>query len=267
MKITALLFLLLASLTYLGCEKDFDSVVDQTPSNFQVIGVRTIDSVRYIPGDSLVLLTVTFNNSSDLRSVFADIYASDGNKLNQNSFSLLDNGKTENGDFSAGDNTYSNKFPLSQFYPNGIYTIKYFAEDKSKSVRQVAVQNFKFDNGQTNIAPVISNLVAPDSAKIDTIKILILLSIKAEDQNGRSDIESVFFNSFIPPNGNPSSSNPFIMHDDGINGDLTPGDGIYSLIIELPPAGVTEGNYRWEFQARDRGKKLSNLILHNIVIY
>ena len=267
MKITILLFLLLASLTYLGCEKDFDSVIDQTPANFQVIGVRTIDSVRYIPGDSLVLLTVTFNSSSDLRTVFVDIFASDGNKLNQNSFSLLDNGKTENGDFSAGDNTYSNKFPLSQFYPNGIYTIKYFAEDKNNSVKQVAVQNFKYDNGQANIAPVISNLVAPDSAKIDTIKTLIFLSVKAEDQNGQSDIESVFFNSFIPPNGTPSSNNPFILHDDGVNGDQTLGDGIYSLIIELPPTGVTTGNYRWEFQARDRGKKLSNIIIHNIVIY
>ena len=267
MKITILLFLILASLTYLGCEKNFDSVVDQTPSNFQVIGVRTIDSVRYIPGDSLVLLSVTFNSSNDLLSVFVDIFASDGNKLNQNSFSLLDNGKAENGDFSAGDNTYSNKYPLNQMYPNGIYTIKYFAEDKNNSIKQVAVQNFKYDNGQANIAPVISNLVAPDSAKIDTIKTLIFLSVKAEDQNGQSDIESVFFNSFIPPNGSPSSNNPFIMHDDGINGDQTPGDGIYSLLIELPPVGVTKGNYRWEFQARDRGKKLSNLILHNIVIY
>ncbi len=179
----------------------------------------------------------------------------------------MDNGKAENGDFSAGDNTYSNKFPLSQFYPNGVYTIKYFAEDKNSSVKQVAVQNFKYDNGQANIAPIISNLVAPDSAKIDTIKTLIFLSVKAEDQNGQSDIESVFFNSFIPPNGTPSSNNPFILHDDGVNGDQTLGDGIYSLIIELPPTGVTTGNYRWEFQARDRGKKLSNIIIHNIVIY
>ena len=179
MKITVLLFLLLGSLTYLGCEKDFDSVIDQTPANFQVIGVRTIDSIRYIPGDSLVLLTVTFNSSRDLRSVFVDIFASDGNKLNQNSFILLDNGKAENGDFSAGDNTYSNKFPLSQFYPNGVYTIKYFAEDKNSSVKQVAVQNFKYDNGQANIAPIISNLVAPDSAKIDTIKTLIFSLCKS----------------------------------------------------------------------------------------
>lgn len=267
MKKSVLPFLFVLLLIFFGCEKDFDSVVDQTPSTFQVTGVRTIDSVRYLASDSLVLLTITFNNSNDLRTVFTDIYASNGSKLNKNSFSLLDNGKIENGDFVAGDNTYSNKFPLSQFYPNGIYTIKYFAENKNNSVKQVAIQNFKYDNGQNNLAPVISNLVAPDSSKIDTIKTLIFLSVKTEDQNGQNDIELVFFNSFIPPNGNPSSNNPFIMHDDGINGDQTANDGIYSLIIELPPTGVTKGNYRWEFQARDRGKKLSNIIIHNIVIY
>lgn len=268
MKKSLLSFLLIISVIYYGCEKDFDSVVDQSPATYQVTGVRTIDSVRYIPNDSLVLITITFNQSQDLRSVFTDVYASDGSKLNRNLFSLSDNGNVANGDFAAGDNTYSNKFPLSQLYPNGIYTIKYYAEDKDNFVKQIATQNFKYDNGQANIAPVISNLVAPDSAKLDTIKTLIFLSIKAEDQNGQNDIESVFFNSFIPPNGNPSSNNPFIMYDNGTNGDQISGDGIYSLIVELPPPPVVvvKGTYRWEFQARDRGKKISNIIIHNIVI-
>ncbi|OGU98770.1 MAG: hypothetical protein A2315_14705 [Ignavibacteria bacterium RIFOXYB2_FULL_35_12] len=262
-------FLIYIFITFWGCEKGFDSLVDQNLALYQVTGVRTIDSVRYIPNDSLVLITITFNQSTDLRSVFTDIYASDGSKLNQNSFNLLDNGKAANGDFVAGDNTYSNKFPLSQFYPNGTYIIKYYAEDKNNSVKQVAIQNFKYDNGQANIAPILSNLAAPDSAKLDTIKTLIFLSVDAEDQNGQNDIESVFFNSFIPPIGNPSSNNPFIMYDDGTNGDQASGDGIYSLIVELPPPPVVvvKGTYRWEFQARDRGKKLSNKIIHSIVIY
>ena len=267
MKKSFLTVLLLLSVFYFGCEKDFDSVIDQRPAVYQVTSIRTIDSVRYIPNDSLLSLAITFNQSQDLRSVFIDIYASDGSKLNKNSFALLDNGKPENGDLVKGDNTYSNKFPLSQFYPNGICTIKYFTEDKDNFVKQAAIQTFKYDNGQNNVSPVISNLIVPDSTKIDTIKTLIFLSIKAEDANGQNDIESVFFNSFIPPNGNPSSNNPFIMYDNGTNGDHTIGDGIYSLIIELPPTGVTKGVYRWEFQARDRGKKLSNKIIHNIVIY
>lgn len=269
MKKSVLSFLLFLSVIYFGCEKDFDLVIDQSPSIYQVIGVRTIDSVRYIPNDSLILIAITFNKSKDLQGVFTDIYTSDGSKLNQNFFSLLDNGKAENGDNTSGDNTYSNKFPLSQFYPNGVYTIKYFVQDKNNQTKQVAIQNFKYDNGQNNVAPIISNLNAPDSVKIDTVQTLIFLSVKAKDANGLNDIELVFFNSFIPPNGNPSSSNPFIMYDNGTNGDQTSGDGNYSLIVELPPPPivVAKGTYRWEFQARDRGKKLSNKIIHNLLIY
>lgn len=254
-------------ITFLGCEKDFDAVIDQSPLSFQVTGLRSIDTVRFIPGDSLLLMTITYNDIRDLKSTYSDIYSSAGSKLNNSPVNLFDNGRPENGDQTAGDKTYSNKFPLSQANPNGLYTIRYFAQDKNNITKQVAIQNFKYDNGQNNIAPIVSNLTAPDSAKLDTVKVLIFLSIKAEDQNGKNDIELVYFNSFIPPIGNPSSNNPFKMYDNGTNGDQTSNDGIYSLIIELPPTGVTKGTYRWEFQARDRGKKLSNAIIHNILIY
>ena len=58
------------------------------------------------------------------------------------------------------------------------------------------------------------------------------------------------------------------MYDDGnpVHGDAIAGDGIYSQIISLPPTGVTKGTYRWEFQAQDREKKTSNIIIHNIVV-
>jgi hypothetical protein len=267
MKKSILGFILSVLLTFICCEKDFDAVIDQSPASFQVTGLRSIDSVRFTPGDSLLLMTITFNDVRDLKSTYSDIYSSVGSKLNSSPINLFDNGRPENGDQTAGDKTYSSKFPLSQANPNGLYTIRYFAQDKNNISKQVAIQNFNYDNGQNNIAPIVSNLTAPDSTKLDTVKVLIFLSLNAEDQNGQNDIELVYFNSFIPPNGNPSSNNPFKMFDDGTNGDQTPGDGIYSLIIELPPTGVTKGTYRWEFQARDRGKKLSNVIIHNILIY
>lgn len=267
MKKLSLFTLLAAAFVFFGCEKNYDSIVDQSSAVYQVSSVRQIDSVRYIPGDSLLLISISFLISDYIKDVYTNIYSSTGNKLNSSSFRLFDNGNPQNGDIAAGDNTFSNKFPLSQYYPNGVYKIDYFVQDKNNFVKRVAVQNFKYDNGQTNIAPVISNLVAPDSAKLDTIKTLIFLSVKAEDANGQEDIELVYFNSFIPPNGNPSSGNPFIMFDNGMNGDQTANDGIYSLIVELPPSGIVLGTYRWEFEARDRGKKLSNKIIHNIVIF
>ena len=56
------------------------------------------------------------------------------------------------------------------------------------------------------------------------------------------------------------------MYDDGTNGDITANDGIYSLVIILPPSGVTLGTYRLEFQAEDRGNKVSNPIIHYVVV-
>jgi len=262
----SVLIILVISLIYFGCEKDFDTVIDQSPATYQVTGVRTIDSTKYIPNDSLVLITITFNNSQDLSSVFTDVYASDGSKLNQNSFSLLDNGKTVNGDFSAGDNIYSNKFPLSQSYPNGVYTIKYFAEDKDNFVKQVATQNFKYDNGQANIAPVILNDIIDPDTLVVTDTIAIQISIKAEDQNGLNDIESVYFVVYRPDG--TSNNIKVDLFDSGnisLHGDQIACDGIYSLKIQVDQNNM-KGTYRFEFQARDRGKKLSNIINHFVLI-
>jgi hypothetical protein len=258
--------ILVVSLFYSGCEKDFDTVVDQNPASFQVTGVRTIDAFKYIPGDSLLLITITFNNSSDIKIVFSDIYAPDGARLNSKSFGLLDNGKTENGDFVAGDNTFSNKFPLSQSNPNGKYTINYYVEDKNYVIEQVAIQSFNYDNGQTNIAPLISNTnIDPDTLIVaDTT--LIQISVKAEDQNGLNDIERVYF---IVTRPDGSSNNTKVdLYDDGKitdHGDQTAGDGIFSLKIQVDQNNM-KGSYRFEFQAIDRGKKLSNIINHFVLI-
>ena len=266
MKKSLLSFLLIISVIYCGCEKDFDSVVDQSPATYQVTGVRTIDSVRYIPGDSLVLLTITFNQSQDLHSVFTDIYSSDGSKLNKNLFALLDNGNAANGDFAAGDNTYSNKFPLSQSYPNGVYTIKYFAEDKDNFVKQVAIQNFKFDNGQANIAPVISNDIIEPDTLVAFKTVAIQISVKAEDQNGLNDIESVYFIVYRPDGtSNNIKLDLFDSGNNSLHGDQIADDGIYSLKIQVDQNNM-KGTYRFEFQARDRGKKLSNIINHFVLI-
>lgn len=266
MKKIFLLYLLLLSVIYSGCEKDFDSVIDKSSSVYQVSSVRSIDSFRYIPGDSLVLISISFVNSTDIRDVFADIISSSGQILNNGSFKLYDNGKSENGDLQANDNNFSNKFPLSQFYPNGDYTIKYFVADKDNSIKQVAIQKFKFDNGQANAAPVISNtIIQPDTAIVNDTTV-IQISVQAQDQNGLNDIESVYFLVYKPDG--TTNNVKFDLFDDGKisdHGDQSFGDGIYSLKIQVDQSNI-KGTYRFEFQARDRGKKLSNIINHFVLI-
>ena len=58
------------------------------------------------------------------------------------------------------------------------------------------------------------------------------------------------------------------MFDDGnlaLHGDQVAGDGIYSLLIQISSTN-DKGTYRLEFQAKDRGGKLSNIINHNLLI-
>jgi hypothetical protein len=119
-----------------------------------------------------------------------------------------------------------------------------------------------------NVPPIVRNLQAPSVLNLhptDTLK--IILSIEAYDPDGREDIKSVFFNSFLP-DGSPSRSNPIYLYDDGnyqANGDQQANDGIYSRIIILPP-NTPKGTYRFEFQAIDKKNESSNIISHNLVV-
>jgi len=268
MKITILLYLLLASLFYLGCEKSFDSVVDQSISVYQVTEVGSIGSIRYNPLDSLILLTISFDNPTNIKNVFVDVFSSDGNKLNDQRFELLDTGKPENGDSQLGDSTFSNKFPLSSLYPIGVYTIEYFVQDKYSQIKKVAIQSFKYSNGQDSIPPIISNLVIPDTVDRG---IAFIFSITVTDLNGLNDVDTVYFELFRPDSSQvipEPGVTRFIMHDDGnfdVFGDQTAGDGIFSFKNSfLSTAQI--GNWKFTFQAIDRGKKFSNSITHYIQV-
>jgi hypothetical protein len=259
------LILLLVPLLLLGCEQKFDNVVDTSTENYQVTLVSPSDSVSFNPSDSLIVIKIVFTSQSKVDNVNFDMIASDGTKLNSSPVTLFDNGNPVNGDFTANDNRFANKFPMSEYYPNGNYQIHFYVNQPNGLNNQVALSTFRYNNGQTNIAPVISNLVAPDTVALGIDTVHIFISVDASDSNGLNDIKNVFFNSFLP-NGNPSSGNPFMMYDDGTNGDVTANDGTYSLIVALPPSGVLLGTYRWEFQAKDYGNKISNIIIHYVEV-
>jgi hypothetical protein len=252
-----------------GCGHKFDTVIDSETTNYQVNNVSSFPNFIYAPGDSTIIASISFHNVTQIKSVFFNLTDPDGNIVNVSPIPLFDDGNAAlHGDAVAGDGTYSNKYPFSLTDVNGEYTLQYYLEDNFGNVALAAEHNFIYNNGVADIAPVVSNLVAPDSVTLDTTATTFInISIQAADSNGLNDIELVFFNSFLP-NGNPSTQNPVIMFDDGnsVHGDAVAGDGIYSQIISLPPTGVTKGTYRWEFQARDREKKTSNIIIHNIVV-
>ncbi len=247
--------LLLLPIIIIGCEQSFDNIIDAVQNNYQVSFVSPTDSITFRADDSLVTIVIGFTSSSKPGDVFCDIIASDRSKLNSSPFQLFDN----------NDNRFKNDFPLSEFYPNGIYNIKYYVKNADETLQQVALASFKYNNGQDNLPPVISNLIAPDTVTIGSDTTFIQITLDVEDANGMNDVEFVRFDSFLP-NGNPSSQNPIAMFDDGTHGDETAGDGTYSRIVILPPVGVSKGTFRWEFQAIDRGGESSNIIVHFILI-
>ena len=264
--ITALSIGLILTLFFIGCEKEYDNVIENSNPDYQVIMVSPSDSIKYNAADSLVIIQISFVSFSNIQSVYCDVYASDNSKLNSSPLSLLDNGNTANGDSTTNDGSFSNKIPLSTYYPNGVYSIKYYITDESNITKQVAVGTFIYNNGQPNIPPVISNdIVDPDSAVV-TSPTIILTSVKAFDQNGLLDIEKVYFVVYRP-NGT-TNNNQNLMFDDGNvaeHGDQLAGDGIYSLLIQITSSNI-KGTYNFEFQAKDRSGEFSNIINHSVVI-
>jgi hypothetical protein len=125
-----------------------------------------------------------------------------------------------------------------------------------------------------NRPPVLSNLQAPDTIVLAGQMQQLLLTVKATDPDGESDITKVYFNSF-KPNGAAASGNPFLMYDDGseniiyppniTSGDAVKGDNVYSLTVIINPTDAL-GTYRFEFHAVDRSNDTSNVIIKNIVV-
>jgi hypothetical protein len=265
-KIFTILSLSLILTLFWGCEKEYDNVIENFNPDYQVKIVSPSDSIEYNPVDSLIIIRIEFNSTSNIQNVFCDVYASDNRKLNSSPLTLLDNGKAANGDDVSNDGSFANKIPLSTTYPNGIYNIKYFVTDKSNSTNQVALGTFKYNNGQNNIAPVISDdIVDPDTAIVTTTTV-ILTSIKVFDQNGLSDIDKSYFIVYRPDG--TTNNNQNLLFDDGNiaeHGDQIASDGVYSLLIQITSSNQ-KGTYRLEFQAKDRGAKLSNIINHSLLI-
>src|SRR4030067_2613466 len=141
--IAILLFAILS-----GCEKDFDEIIDVSNDNYQVISITGIKDTIDLknPPDSLLNLSITFSTESQVNKVFFDIHASDNTTLSSTPVQMV----------SVGDNTFEKQFILRSNNPIGNYSIKFSATGFTGVNKQVAVGNFYFNNGQDNVAPVIS---------------------------------------------------------------------------------------------------------------
>jgi hypothetical protein len=174
--------------------------------------------------------------------------------------SLYDDGS--HGDLIPGDGFYT---AMSNYQTgwtlSGLYSIRFQAKDKQGLTSLPIVKTIHVE--VANAPPIVSQLSAPDTVSRSAAQ-PFLLSVKAEDPQGSQDIVMVAFNSF-KPDGTPSTGNPFILYDDGTQGDPVAGDGIYSLTVTITSQNET-GNYRFEFFARDQSGTVSESLIHIITV-
>ncbi len=199
------------------------------------------------------------------------VYFETRNSLNQpiEIFDLFNDGDfAQSGDLFADDSLYSIKLD-STFGADklGLYTLHFHLEDSFNEenstipIHQIFVEN--------KVGKVISTTI-PDTIirPISEYKELDVFAFVSDPQ-GLSDIDSVYFmsqasdDSFVVDiNGNIVR---VILFDDGSNGDLTPGDGIFSRTLRIYNNNIPD-DYRFHFYMRDQLKHLSEVKIDSIAI-
>lgn len=262
-----ILFLSLAFLALIGCEKKFDTVIDSHTINYQVKSINYFSYVDFSFNDSSKILSLELSNSNDISEVSFRMTASDGIEVIKSQ--LYDDGDSAHGDGVKGDNIYCRKVFFEQIFPNGQYSIEYFIAEKNNTLRKIAIQSFTYNNHQEFKSPSISNLVMDDS--VATLKDFVF-TLKASDPNGLRDIKNVFFKGYKPDGSlmiHQNTGDSLISMDDSGNlekyGDTVAGNGIYSYKMNFIE-GAVKGIRKFEFYAIDRSGLISNKITHYLKV-
>lgn len=266
-----ILFSIVAVFMFSNCDKIPNNVVDSKIVDYAVDRIETPSSVSYSKVDSSVTTSIWLANNESVNIVWCKISSVDGRIIINSRLILQYAYDMVSYSWQRDLKVYSAKFPMSRLNPNGKYQIEYFVEDNvnlpPNNSAKVGSALFTFDNNQNNLPPVISDLVIPGSVNRGES---FIFTLKVDDPNGLSDIYQVYFKLFRPDGsqvlGAPGQDY-ILMYDNGDQnfGDQNAGDGIYSFKNSFSSTSQT-GTWRFEFQAKDRGGNLSNVLLHNMIV-
>jgi hypothetical protein len=229
------------------------------PSSPVIVGLTVPDSLSKEDLGSVHFLVQTEDpdGSGDVDSVFCDVYP----PLQPKPIARL----------ALSELPLASPLPVAVFGYNGdlskvltisgMHAFRFQARDKAGlfSVPRVAQVMLVL----LNQPPVLSELTAPVTVSRQESK-PIFFSVRASDPQGPADIRRVYFNT-IKPDGTPAGGNPFSMSDDGTNGDVTAGDGVYSLEIIISISNAL-GDYRFDFYAADLAGAVSEMLTHVITV-
>ncbi|MEW5841679.1 MAG: choice-of-anchor X domain-containing protein [Bacteroidota bacterium] len=262
-------FSIIAAFLFSSCDKIPGGVVDSQIVDYSVEKIEAPVSVTYSKSDSSVTTTIWLANNESVNSVWCKISSLDGQIIINPSVSFQFVYDTIPFSWQRDLKTYSAKFYMSKSNPSGKYQIEYFVENNinksPNNTAKVGSALFTYGNNQNNLPPVISDVGLPTSVNRGDS---FLISVKASDPNGLSDIYQVYFKLYRPDGSTVDPGNGlgyFIMFDDGSHGDQTAGDGIYSLQNYFGQTSQT-GLWKFEFQAKDYGGKLSNVLTQNLTV-
>ncbi|MFC1493291.1 hypothetical protein ACFL6O_04965, partial [candidate division KSB1 bacterium] len=231
----------------------------------------TVPDTIDITNSSLTSVTVKcvdYSGPDDIRSVTGNIYLP-YSPVPDNTIDFNDNGTGE--DQIAGDSIFTAIFPHDIVNEEGVFSILVEAIDQKGQRSNEVFKDIYVKGDFENYPPEITSVTIPDSAEAADTS--LLLECEVADQNGLTNIDRVYFETF-KPDGSASSGNPFPMWDDGgtinqggyFSGDQTAGDGIYSLRINLS-ATQDRGTYTFKFTAVDKSGISSETVIKTIVIY
>ncbi len=254
--------LLLATVYFAGCDKDFSGTIDPQADSPSVTSLSAIGTFIRTPEDSVITVKLQLAQFGNVATVWAEVYNPQNNKIAPFPLTLYDDGNTQVGDAAAFDGIYTNLLIFSQTHLNGSYRIEYYISLRSGESRKAGSESFIFNNGAANVAPLINRVIAPDTITVTGV-FPFILAAEVADSNGAGDIERVYFQTFRPDGS--TNGFQFEMNDRGIEGDATPGDGIWSRGIQVDSTNQ-KGTYRFEFKARDRGKLNSTPVNYFITI-
>lgn len=265
MKYYHYLWLFIVPILFVMCDNAPDGVVSSTNTNYKLLSLNAPTYFTYSDASSKFITSLKLENSNDVSDIYFTIKFADGSSTLIAYQQLFDDGNTiSNGDATKGDNVFSAYVNMKPEYFSTDYLIDYFIiyHTATQTITQkIASHSFYYDNGASQSAPRILNITSPDSIEVGEPKSSFLITAEAADSNGLSDINEVFFK-VVRPDGT-SNGNKFMLYDNKTNGDATAGDGIYSSYFDVYPTN-TKGVYTFNFQAKDRSGKLSNIISHQI---
>lgn len=146
----------------------------------------------------------------------------------------------------------------------GGYTLKFFAEDQVGEYSNEKTDSVYIEN----TAPLLVWVSVPDTLILPPSGLVVVDTIltKVTDRQSLLDIRSVTTRSVRrKPDGTLGDPYRLKLFDDGNQGDVLPGDGIFSSGIVLVDTNKT-GTYIFTFKAEDFAENFSNELKDSIVV-